>query len=125
MNLLNQINTETPLWKRVWISLVVVFAIGFGIFIVTDSGIAETWRLIFAYLVCMLIFAVLSFVLIRLVKWIKDGIGEIKLGAFAKIILYQIFTLVLLVVFYFIASPYQNCLRQNLNKGFCIIETRW
>ena len=121
----NLLTKETPLWKRIWISLVIVFAIGFGIFIVTDSGIAETWRLIFAYLVCMLIFAVLSFVLIRLVKWIKDGIGEIKLGAFAKIILYQIFTLVLLVVFYFIASPYQNCLRQNLNKGFCIIETRW
>ncbi len=123
----NLLIAETPLWKRIWISLVVVFAIGFGIFTLSyaiDDN-ANTLRIVFVYLLSVGIFTALSFVIIRLIKWAIDAAGERKLGTFTKIIISQVVALILLLVFYFVASPYQNCIRQSSYKNFCIKETSW
>ena len=123
----NLLTEETPLWKRIWISLVVVFAIGFGIFALSYAvdDTANTLRIAFVYLFSVGIFAAISFVIVRLIKWAIDAMGERKLGTFAKIIIAQIVALILLLVFYFVVSPYQNCIRQNSYKNFCIKETSW
>lgn len=123
----NLLNEETPLWKRIWISLVVVFAIGFGIFVLSHliNDSANALRIVFVYLLFVGIFAAISFVIVRLIKWAIDAMGERKLGTFTKIIITQIVGLILLLVFYYVASPYQNCIRQNSYKNFCIKETSW
>lgn len=127
MKLSNLLNKEAPLWKRIWLSIVIIFAIGFGGYGVLDAidnnySIVE---ILFPLALIITIFAAVLFVIVRLFKWVKDGMGEIKLGAFAKIILSQIIAVIFLLIFYFIASPYQNCIRQNLAKNFCIKATRW
>jgi hypothetical protein len=123
----NFINAETPLWKRIWISLVAVFAIGFGIFALSHAidDNANVLRIVVVYFLLVGIFAALSFVIIKLIKWAIDAMGERKLGTFTKIIISQVVALILLLVFYFVASPYQNCIRQSSYKNFCIKETSW
>ena len=29
------------------------------------------------------------------------------------------------IAFYYLASPYQNCIRDAINEGACIRNTRW
>jgi hypothetical protein len=127
MNFSNLQNEVTPLWKRVWISFVVVFAIGFGLlalsYAIDDN--ANVLRIVVVYFLSVGIFSALSFVIIRLIKWAIDAMGERKLGTFTKIIIAQVVALVLILVFYFVASPYQNCIRQSSYKNFCIKETSW
>ena len=123
----NNLTTETPLWKRIWISLVAVFTIGFGIFALSyavDEN-ANVLRILFVYLLSVVIFSAGSFVIVRLIKWAIEAMGERKLGTFAKVIISQVIALILLLVFYYVASPYQNCIRQNSYKNFCIKETSW
>ena len=123
----NNLTTETQLWKRIWISLVAVFAIGFGIFALSyavDEN-ANVLRILFVYLLSVVIFSAGSFVIVRLIKWAIEAMGERKLGTFSKVIISQVIALILLLVFYYVASPYQNCIRQNSYKNFCIKETSW
>ena len=110
------------LWKRVWIFLSLLFFV--CTFVAQGFIENEFSYILLDSLVLTLIFGLLLFVLMGTAQWMMSAAEEET----KKLMVYGFFWLMIvlgLVVIYYIASPYQNCIRKPLNASFCVRETGW
>jgi hypothetical protein len=125
---LNEVkNPNRPVWVKLWIATIIVFSIAFGFFILKqiDGKDVDQTKIIAAYLAFCVGYSAASYFVIRIVIIIFDSIKGKQLTIFFKIIILQLIFLMSAIALYYIASPYQNCIRKPLYEGFCFENTRW
>jgi len=119
--------SNISLWKKIWIATIIVFCVGLGLFVLAEISGKEidTPKVFATYFAICVAFGAASYVVCRVIKHLIDAAKEKTLSTFWKIIITQFVALIFIIILYYITSPYQNCMRQNLYKGFCIEKTRW
>jgi hypothetical protein len=118
----NKFFQKIILWKRVWIFLSVLF---FVFAFMVYGFIKDEFLYVLMYsLVLTVFFSLFLFIVMCTAQWMMSAAEkETK-----KLIVYGFFWLIIvlgLVVIYYIASPYQNCIRKSLSASFCVRETGW
>jgi hypothetical protein len=119
------------LWKRIWISLSIIILICIEFIALFNSKNESMVNdlLVVAPIVSAVI-SLIIFLICLLVNWINEGLKNGEIGEFAKFSIKVILVTTSVAIIYFIASPYQNCLR-NLqgSEGFvarsCTQNTSW
>jgi hypothetical protein len=119
------------LWKRIWISLSILIFISIEFIALVNSQDESIVNVLFfrAPIVSAVI-SLIIFLICLLVNWINEGLKNGEIGEFAKFSIKVILVTTSVAIIYFIASPYQNCLR-NLqgSEGFvarsCTQNTSW
>ena len=119
--------TNISLWEKIWIATIIVFSVGLGLFVLGEISGKEidTPKVLAIYFAICVAYGAASYVVCRVIKHLIDATKDKKISTFWKIIILQFLALIFIVILYYITSPYQNCMRQNLYKGFCIEKTRW
>jgi len=122
---------NVPLWKRIWISLSILIFISIefiALFNSQDESIVNV--LFFRAPIVSAVISLIIFLICLLLNWINEGLKNGEIGEFAKFSIKVILVTISIAIIYFIASPYQNCLR-NLqgSEGFiarsCTQNTSW
>lgn len=127
MNIANNFS----LWKRIWISISILFFLWIE-FYATNYVVDETiYTAIFVRApLVSLAFSILLFILCLLTSWTIKGFKDVELGEFSKFTIKLMILTLFSLVIYYVASPYQNCLRNKSGSeqyvvNFCTSQTSW
>ena len=120
--------SHISLWKRIWILLSVLFFIWLEFFALYKS---ENESILFnLFVIGPVISAIISaviFIICLLANWVIEGFSGNEIGSFTKFLIKIFIVAISVTIIYFIASPYQNCLRniEGSSGRFCFINTSW
>ena len=119
------------MWKRIWISLsIIIFVCIEFIALFNSKNESIVNDLLVGAPIVSAVISLIIFLICLLLNWINEGLKNGEIGEFAKFSIKVILVTISIAIIYFIASPYQNCLR-NLqgSEGFiarsCTQNTFW
>jgi uncharacterized membrane protein len=121
--------TGVPVWIRIWATITVVFLFGFGLFafIDTRNSDIDAKDVVLGVALVAIVFSLIVFLFCVLINWIYTGLEGKQLSEFSRYSLLLVLFAVLMIVLYYVASPYQNCMRNSSGNanGYCLRMTSW
>ncbi len=121
--------TGVPVWMRIWTTITIIFLFGIGIFafINTRNSDVDAKDVVLGVAIISIVFSLVVFSFCVLINWIYTGLEGKHLSEFTKYSLLLVLFAILTIVLYYVASPYQNCMRNSSGNanGYCLRMTSW